>query len=98
LQRLAQIMAGGGQKAGFGDIGAFGLQFGRFKSAGGGLAFGNVGKGDDDPFDPAIARAIGEYAAQEPFPARPATSRSKETSSVTTFCASARRSSSGTIG
>jgi hypothetical protein len=29
---LAQIMAGGGQKAGFGDIGAFGLQLGRFSA------------------------------------------------------------------
>ena len=70
LQRLAQIVAGGGEKARFGEIGALGLQLCRLQRGADAPAIGDVGKGDDHAFHQPVMRPVGEYASGEPDIAR----------------------------
>ncbi len=63
LQRLAKIVAGGGQEARFGGVGQFRLLLGGFQRMEHAVAFGHIDEGDDDPFDAFILRAVGHDTA-----------------------------------
>ena len=56
LQRLAQIVARGGEKARFRDIGLLGLPLRGFQRLRGVLALGDVGERDDDALDAVVVR------------------------------------------
>ena len=78
LQRLAEVVAGGGKEAGLRDIGLLGFPLGGLQRVGGVSPFGDVGKGDDDAFDSVILGAVGQDAAdvpeRRPAPGSPARS------------------------
>ena len=77
LQRLAQIMAGGGEKARLGDIGQLGLPLGRLQRVRRALALGDVGEGDDDAFDPVVLGAVGQMRRMIPDAAPALRSRAR---------------------
>ncbi len=64
LQRLAQIVAGGGQEMGLGDIGPLRLARGRLQRLGRVPASGDVGEGDHDALDRSVMRPVGHDAAR----------------------------------
>ena len=66
LQRLAQVVACGGEKARLRDIGQLGLPLGRLQRIRRVPPLGDVGKGDDDALDPIVLGAVGQYAADVP--------------------------------
>ncbi len=66
LQRLAEVMARGGKKARFCQIGQFRLPLGRLQRIGGAPALGDVGKGDDDAFDRVVLGAVRQDATDVP--------------------------------
>ena len=66
LQRLPEVVACGGEKAGLGDIGLLSFPPGGLQRIGGASAFGDIGKGDDDALDPVILGAVGQYPADVP--------------------------------
>ncbi len=69
LQRLAEIVAGGGQKAGFRQVGKLRRLLGGLQGFRGVLLFRDVGEGDDHPFHPVVMGAVGQHPAGEPFAA-----------------------------
>ena len=66
LQRLAEVMARGGEKARFRDSGQFRLPLGRLQRVCRVPPLGDVGKGDDDAFDPVVLGAVWQDAADVP--------------------------------
>ncbi len=62
LQRLAQVMAGGSQKARFCDIGQSGLMLRGLQRVRGVFAFGDINKGYDHAFHFVGAGAVGQNA------------------------------------
>ena len=66
LQRLPEVVARGGEKAGLGDIGLLCFPLGGLQRVGGASTLGDIGKGDDDALDPIILGAIGQYSANVP--------------------------------
>ena len=66
LQRLAQIVAGGGEEVRLGLVGDFGAVFGGLQRVADALALGHVDEGDDHAFDAAGLRPIGQDAPHEP--------------------------------
>ena len=54
LQRLAQVVAGGGEEARFRGIGQLGLPLGHPKLVRDMPPLGDVGEGDDDALDPVV--------------------------------------------
>ena len=66
LQRLAQVVAGGGEKARLGRVGRFRLPPGGLERVVDALALGDVGEGDDHAFDAAVLRAVRQDPAQAP--------------------------------
>ena len=68
LQRLAKVVAGGGEEAGLGGIGLLGLALGGFQRVRCTPALGDVDEGDDDAFDPVVLGAIGQNPPTIPQP------------------------------
>ena len=66
LERLAQIMARGGEKARLRDIRQLRLPLGRLQRVRRVPPLGDVGEGDDDALDPVVLGAVGQYAADVP--------------------------------
>src|SRR5208283_4497188 len=67
LQRLPQIMAGGGEKARFGDARLFGGLRGGGERLGCALFFGDVRECDDDAFDQAVMGPVWQYHSIIPY-------------------------------
>ena len=79
LQRLSEIVARRGEEARLGDARQFRLTLGGGERVRRAPPFGDVFIGDDDPFGPLVAGAVGHDPADEPggrsgpgFPARAA--------------------------
>ena len=66
LQRLAQVMAGGGEEARLGGIGQLRLPLGCLQRVRRVPPVGDIGKGDDDALDAVVLSAIRQDAADVP--------------------------------
>jgi hypothetical protein len=66
LQRLPEVVACGGEKAGLGDICLLCFPPGGLQPIGGASALGDIGKRGDDALDPVVLGAVGQYPTDVP--------------------------------